>query len=544
MKKTSSSLFLLLALAFILGCSGCPKAVLTSIQPPQGVPRQILAVNGDKLDFASVVWDAGLVSEATAFSTFISARYFQIPAGTSVGSHPVRLKRGGNLSDNTINVTVNAMNGSWPAPRIEDVGLSRIVASGGTSADVWLTVSVANVDPDATVSVNGTNKPSLFTSAITNDKFNTFNASTFAYPVYHYGLLLVLAETQSLGSSLNVVVTNKDGQTGSYTYSLVGNIADADSDNDGLLDTWETSGYPIPGGGGTTIDLAAMGCNPARKDILVEADWIAAATPNNTIWATIENAFATAPVLNPNGSQGISIHIDRGQGAAFNQGGTILADHTVMDFGPSTTPGYIDFFTYKGNAANFTQARRDIFHYCVFGRIRPGGSSGRGEIWGNDFMVTFIPFGSWGTDIAEVGTFIHELGHNIGLRHGGIDNGAADANFTFKPNHESTMNYRYQLGGVSTDCNFTSENVQTYSMGMYRTINEASVNENIGICNNTSLDMNGSGTITNAAMDVNLNGANTNVHVNYNDWGNLKLNFRLPSCSHSRGASRARRAGY
>jgi len=518
----------LIAFIFILGCSGCPTAVLTSIQPSQGIPRQILAVEGNDLDFASVIWDAGLVTEASALSTFLSARYFQIPPTATVGNHPVRLSRGGNLSANTIDVTVNEMQGAWPAPRIEDVGLSKINADGERSADVWLTVSVANVDPDATVSVNGIDQPSLFVSAITHDKFNTFDASTFAYPVYHYGLLLVLAGTQNLGSTLDIVVTNKDGQTGTFAYSLVGDIAEIDSDNDGLLDSWEIDGYPIPGGGGGVIDLAAMGCNPKRKDILVEVDWIADAEPNNTIWAIIEDAFDTAPVLNPDGSQGISIHIDRGQGAPFNQGGTVLADHTLMDFGPNATPGYVDFFTYKGDAANFATARKDIFHYCIFGRAMPGGYSGRGEIWGNDFIVTFATSIVWGTDIAEVGTFIHELGHNLSLRHGGIDNGAVDANLTNKPNHESTMNYRYQMAGVSTDCDFTSENIHTYSMGMFKTVDEASVNENIGICNNTSLDMNGSGTITNERMDVNLNRTNTDIHVNYNDWGNLKLNFRLP----------------
>lgn len=525
MKRTVYFLSAWAIIAFMIGCSGCPKAVLTNIQPGTGIPRQVLAVDGANLSFASVIWDASLPGETTALSTFLNAHYFQIPPTATIGSHPVRLKRGGNFSDNTVNVNVRERSGAFPAPRIEDIGLSRIEMATEGQADVWLSVSVANVDPDASVTVNGAAKTSLFTSAITNDKFNTFNAATFAYPVYHYGLLLVLADNQHLGSTLRVVVTNKDGLSNTFSYQMPNSIAEADSDNDGLLDTWEISGYPIPGGGGT-INLAAMGCNPKRKDILVEADWIAAATPNATIWATIENVFNTAPVLNPDGSQGVSIHIDRGQGGAFTQGGTVLADHQLIDFGPNVTPGYVDFFTYKGNAANFNPARLEIFHYCIFGRIRPGGSSGRGEIWGNDFMVTFVPFWNWPLDIAQVGTFIHELGHNIGLRHGGIDNGAVDANLTFKPNQESTMNYRYQLGGVSTDCNFTTENVHSFSMGMYNTINEASVLERNGICNNASLDMNGDGLISSGILDVNQNGATNNVHVNYNEWGNLKLNFR------------------
>ena len=38
--------------------------------------------------------------------------------------------------------------------------------------------------------------------------------------------------------------------------------------------------------------------------------------------------------------------------------------------------------------------------------------------------------------------FIHELGHNLGLKHGGTDN------LNYKPNYLSVMNYFFQFGGV------------------------------------------------------------------------------------------------
>ncbi len=51
------------------------------------------------------------------------------------------------------------------------------------------------------------------------------------------------------------------------------------------------------------------------------------------------------------------------------------------------------------------------------------GESGIAEISGNDFIVSLgsrvvdlgIPYGT----MAEAGTFMHELGHNLGLHHGG-----------------------------------------------------------------------------------------------------------------------------
>ena len=40
---------------------------------------------------------------------------------------------------------------------------------------------------------------------------------------------------------------------------------------------------------------------------------------------------------------------------------------------------------------------------------------------------------------------MHELGHNLGLRHGGVDNANC------KPHHASVMNYAYQFPNTVTD---------------------------------------------------------------------------------------------
>ncbi len=42
----------------------------------------------------------------------------------------------------------------------------------------------------------------------------------------------------------------------------------------------------------------------------------------------------------------------------------------------------------------------------------------------------------------ESGKIMHELGHNLGLRHGG------DENVNYKPNYLSIMNYSFQLRGI------------------------------------------------------------------------------------------------
>ncbi|MEO8675919.1 MAG: hypothetical protein ABI569_10085 [Casimicrobiaceae bacterium] len=53
-----------------------------------------------------------------------------------------------------------------------------------------------------------------------------------------------------------------------------------DSDQDGLLDHWETDGVDLTGTGTIDVDLAAMGANPFTRDLFVQFDWAAdRATP-------------------------------------------------------------------------------------------------------------------------------------------------------------------------------------------------------------------------------------------------------------------------
>ncbi len=512
-----------LALLFIAlpACTIEANPEISSVEPDHGYPRQLLTVRGDTFQ-ASVVWDVGLPTETEIFRGPLSTNYFQIPAGVTPGTHPIALRNSEGTGPSA-NVDVLASSGSFPAPRIEDVGV--LDSSGTTTLDLVLTVAAANMDSTATITVDGAaSAASIPWGALSVDYQLGHVPASFNYPVYHYDQQLLVVEDVTIGSELDFVVTNSDGQTDTFTYELPSDVTNLDGDGDGLLDSWETSGYTAPSG--TQIDLGGLGTNVWRKDILIEADWVAVATPNNTIWTTIEGVFEDAPVLNPDGSSGINVIIDRGQGAPLNQGGETLTAHTTMDFGPSSAAGYTDFYTYK--ASNFDSDRLELFHYTVFGRAMPGGYSGRGEIWGNDFQVTFATFSRWGLDVAEVGTFVHELGHNLALRHGGIDDGAVDANQLHKPNMASTMNYRYQFSGMSDDCDYTPEGGHTYSQGWFERITESNVNENTGICDNNAFDMNGDGTVSTGSMDTNADGDMTDAHDDYNQWGNLKLDFRAP----------------
>ena len=516
MRNLGPRLLLTLALS---GAAGCNPPVLTSIDPGTGYPRQLLAVNGSTF-LASVVWDVGLATETVLTNGFLGTNYFQVPAGASAGVHPVALRNSVGTSG-SVDVTVLAPSGTFPAPRIEDVGLRWFEGAGPVG--IALVVTAANMDVDATMTVDGA-APSLVVrwGGLPIDYQQAHTPATFGYPVYHYVQLLGIVDTVALGAALDIIVTNTDGLADTVTYTLPASADSLDSDGDGLMDTWEEGVYVAANG--DTIPLQSMGTGRWRKDIPVEVDWIAAAAPDPSVWGTIDSVFLNAPVLNPDGTAGIDLIIDRGQGAPFTGGGTVLADHTTMDFGANAAAGYADFFTYK--AASFDSARLEIFRYGIFGRARPSGSSGRGEVWGNDFMVTFVNFVEWGLPLAQVGTFVHEFGHTLGLSHGDLLTTPAQWNEQYKPNFPTTMNYRWQFPGASLDCDWVTEAIHTYSQGTFARIVENNVDENIGICDNASLDMDGDGVLTIGAVDTSLDGTATDTHDDFDQWSALRPLFR------------------
>jgi len=93
------------------------------------------------------------------------------------------------------------------------------------------------------------------------------------------------------------------------------------------------------------------------------------------------------------------------------------------------------------------------WHYCLFAhRYDDGdgdGSSGKSNGW-NTFIVTL---GGWtdqiGTPWDRTGTFVHELGHDLGLGHQ-APNTPLLGSGPYAPNLASVMSYQYQVRGVRT----------------------------------------------------------------------------------------------
>lgn len=103
------------------------------------------------------------------------------------------------------------------------------------------------------------------------------------------------------------------------------------------------------------------------------------------------------------------------------------------------------------NSTNILAAKRLVYRYTIFGnqRANKNTTSGYAELpakdegpfGGNDFQVTL---GGWdvsgGTLQEQQGTFMHELGHTLGLGHGGT----VDDHENYKPNYYSVMSYMWQ----------------------------------------------------------------------------------------------------
>jgi hypothetical protein len=239
-------------------------------------------------------------------------------------------------------------------------------------------------------------------------------------------------EGQAGGTPGGDADSDGDGITDAEEATLRTNPNNPDTDGDGLLDGWEV--HSVNG-----IDLRALGASPLHKDIFVEMDWMVRRTdgavldlrPNAEVLRSIVAAFAGAPVQNPDGSVGINIHLEFSGEVPFDE---------------ELNPVQEEFYGIKN--ANFDSKRAPIYHYMIWafayaeGSVRT--SSGRSMgIPSSDFVVTL---GRWsnpgGTDNEKLGTFIHELGHNLGLMHGGSEH------VNRKPNHLSVMNYVFQVFGV------------------------------------------------------------------------------------------------
>ena len=368
-----------------------------------------------------------------------------------------------------------------------------------------------------------------------------------------------------------------------------------DNDNDGLCDSWEIAGGLDLNGDGIIEDehdLLLPGADPSRPDIYLQYDWMIQPGRNGhshrphpqTIRAAVD-AFAR---------QGFVLH-------AFP--GHPVQHYSVVTFDPVDPAcagnDAVNFFDLK--AISFPPQRALAYHYAVFGHYltcdsvahcaqcppaaHPAvfGATGQAELPGNDVIVTtgiFLDFGLTPTVVEEAGLLMHELGHNLGLHHGGSFSFPA-----YKPNYLSVANPNFTFTGIpvaatsgsttpiscSKDAQCPAEAIcnlrdQTcaridYSRVALPDLNEYNLNENLGIGAGTNdittyncpdetpvfgaasgaidWNCNSNHSETNVTADINADGEFNYfpfLMTGYRDWGNLWLHLQCTAGDNEQAA--------
>lgn len=334
-------------------------------------------------------------------------------------------------------------------------------------------------------------------------------------------------------------------------------ISDADVDRDGVPDSAEVAGGRFAG-----LDLYAMGARIGPRDVFIEIDRMQSSDP-----AVIPQREALDKVRAALLTHNVALHFDVGSlyAASFDPASYNLGGGDVVPFAKGVTigdePRLADIYDYK--AEHMEAPRRSLFYYMLFAWSQEvdgsGGSSGIGERPGNDSIITL---GGWGLDTGsaqrksllvnyQAATMMHELGHNLSLRHGGND----DVNY--KPNYVSVMNYMYSPVGLSTigqnegdryymfrlcrslvwrlsdltnpPTGDSSRFVLDFSSGLSAPLDETAVREasGLGRSNSQSVDYDCDGKLDSElySRDLNVDGQQT-ILYDHDDWSSLDLVFR------------------
>jgi outer membrane protein assembly factor BamB len=258
--------------------------------------------------------------------------------------------------------------------------------------------------------------------------------------------------------------------------------AGIDADNDGLAVNWETP--QVDPYTGTTMQAGVdLNCDGVISDAGGDLIWHEPPAGGRVkdVYLTIAHMTQTpdepqphAPsqqavneVVSSFADAGIVLHVDPNQA---------VVPHAPVVYMPSTgpdscaaIPGAVSLYdsAYKGNPGVFDPRRPIGYHFMIFGHDSCSGeasnpkTSGMAEIRGNDSIVSLGSFfyltppavATEQLDREIAGTMMHELGHTMGLDHGGpSDVSSADPNSASrvrkKPNYISVMNPLYQLNGI------------------------------------------------------------------------------------------------
>jgi hypothetical protein len=239
-----------------------------------------------------------------------------------------------------------------------------------------------------------------------------------------------------------------------------------DADADGIPDKWEAGGVWVDG---QFLDLPSVGADPRRKDLFVHVDYTEGRTLDVEVFELMIKAFDEAPLSNPDGTTGVTLHVDGGRdtpraGLGSATWGDLSSSRVLQDAGltvpfdlTSSNMSYLVDQHFRSIPRIGGRGVPQLFKYVCdcpafqdgqLGEAWVGGGYGAVSISGLDAnrLLNGIVGFRWPTsasNFVRASTITHELGHSLGLRHHG-----AESTPEADPDYKSVMSYAYNVYGV------------------------------------------------------------------------------------------------
>jgi len=272
-----------------------------------------------------------------------------------------------------------------------------------------------------------------------------------------------------------------DSGFGADDIFAVSTFTGGDLDGDDIPDRVELFGIRNTDGN-VVMDLTNIAGNdpasPCRKDILVEVDWMKGREPDTNVIPEIQDAFDNELVFPTPDCPYPGVSVAKGINLIVMLDEEIPAQPVLQ-----LPQGFVDIKNehfLKDESGNDRRALDSFVHYNVWadeaatndpkdkfaGRVMP--AEGHPEEDPQDFVLTLGALRNLmnqertATVDEQRSTFMHELGHSIGLHHGGNAN-EAENEVNCKPNYLSEMNNFFSNGLRRQDANGITRTFHDFS---------------------------------------------------------------------------------